>query len=50
MAAQAKVYDERALPYVEKTLELQPEDAAVKQALKGIYTRLKMMDKAKALD
>ena len=50
MAAEAKVYDERALPYVEKTYELLPDDPAVKQALRGIYTRLKMLDKAKALD
>lgn len=50
MTAEAKSYDERALPYVEKTYELLPDDQAVKQALKGIYTRLKMTDKAKALD
>ena len=50
MAEEAKGYDERALPYVEKTYELLPDDPAVKQALKGIYTRLKMLDKAKALD
>lgn len=50
MSAEAKSYDERALPYVEKTYELLPEDLAVKQALRGIYTRLKMMDKAKALE
>ena len=50
MTAEAKGYDERALPYVEKTYELLPEDPAVKQALRGIYARLKMMDKAKALD
>ena len=50
MAAEAKTYDERALPYVEKTYELLPDDPAVKQALRGIYARLKMMDKAKALD
>ena len=50
MAAEAKGYDERAMPYVEKTYELLPDDPAVKQALRGIYARLKMMDKAKALD
>ena len=47
---EAKEYDQRALPYVEKTYELLPDDPAVKQALRGIYARLKMMDKAKALD
>ena len=50
MTEEAKGYDQRALPYVEKTYELLPDDAAVKQALKGIYTRLKMTDKAKALE
>ncbi len=50
MAAEAKSFDERALPYVEKTYELIPDDPAVKQALRGIYARLKMMDKAKELE
>jgi len=50
MALEAKSYDERALPYVEKTYELLPDDPAVKQALKGIYTRLKMTDKAAAIE
>ncbi|MBR6438850.1 MAG: hypothetical protein IKS65_06700 [Bacteroidales bacterium] len=50
MMDEAKSYDERALPYVEKTYELLPNDPAVKQALKGIYARLKMTDKAQALD
>ena len=50
MMDEAKAFDQRALPYVEKTYELLPDDPAVKQALKGIYTRLKMNDKAKALD
>ena len=49
MTEEAKSYDQRALPYVEKTYELLPDDPAVKQALRGIYTRLKMTDKAKAL-
>ena len=50
LEAEAKTYDERALPYVEKTYQLLPDDPAVKQALRGIYTRLKMMDKAKELE
>ena len=49
LTATGKSFDERALPYVEKTYELLPDDNAVKQALKGIYTRLKMNDKAAAL-
>ena len=50
MAAEAKTYDERAMPYVEKTYELLPDDPAVKQALKGIYSRLNLKDKAGALE
>ena len=50
MATEAKSYDERAMPYVEKTYELLPDDPAVKQALKGIYSRLNLKDKAQALD
>ncbi|MBR4156957.1 MAG: hypothetical protein IKU01_09740 [Bacteroidales bacterium] len=50
MVAEAKGYDEQALPYVEKAYELLPDDAAIKQALRTLYIRLKMMDKAKALE
>ena len=50
MASDARSYDERALPYVEKTYQLLPDDPAVKQALKGIYTRLKMTDKAAGIE
>jgi tetratricopeptide (TPR) repeat protein len=50
MSAEAKSYDERAMPYVEKTYELLPDDPAVKQALKGIYSRLNMKDKAAGLE
>lgn len=50
MTKEGKSYDERALPYVEKTHELLPDDLAVKQALKGIYGRLNMLDKAKAIE
>ncbi|MBO7470059.1 MAG: hypothetical protein J6T37_08190 [Bacteroidales bacterium] len=50
MMDEAKEYDQRALPYVEKTYELLPGDPAVKQALKGIYARLKMTEKAQELD
>lgn len=49
MRAEAKEYDERALPYVEKSYELLPDDPAVKQALKSLYTRLNMRDKAEAI-
>lgn len=38
-----------AMPYLEKCHELQPNDADAKTALREIYTRLKMFDKAKAL-
>ena len=50
MVAEAKGYDEQALPYVEKAYELLPDDAAIKQALRTLYVRLKMMDKARALE
>ena len=50
LAAEAKTYNERALPYMEKAYELLPSDEAVKHALKTLYTRLKMMDKAKELE
>ena len=50
MVAEAKSFDEKALPYVEKAYELVPGDDAIKQALRTLYVRLKMMDKAKALE
>lgn len=50
MIAEAKVFDEKALPYVEKAYELVPGDDAIKQALRTLYIRLKMLDKAKALE
>lgn len=50
LIAESKVYDEQALPYVEKAYELVPGDEAIKQALRTLYVRLKMMDKAKALE
>ena len=50
MVAEAKGYDEKALPYVEKAYEMVSDDAAIRQALRTLYVRLKMMDKAKALE
>lgn len=50
MVAEAKAFDEQALPYVEKAYELVPGDEAIKQALRTLYVRLKMMDKAKELE
>ena len=50
MVAEAKGFDEQALPYVEKAYEMVPDDAAIRQALRTLYVRLKMMDKAKALE
>jgi len=35
-----------SLPYWEKAAELDPEDVGTLQNLQGVYTRLKMMDKA----
>ena len=50
MVAEAKSYDEKALPYVEQAYKLVPNDEAIKQALRTLYVRLKMMDKAKELE
>ena len=50
LIAEAKVFDEKALPYVEKAYELVPDDNAIRQALRTLYVRLKMMDKAKELE
>ena len=50
LVAEAKVFDEKALPYVEKAYELVPTDDAIRQALRTLYVRLKMMDKARALE
>jgi tetratricopeptide (TPR) repeat protein len=50
LIAEARVFDEKALPYVEKAYEMVPDDAAIRQALRTLYVRLKMMDKAKALE
>lgn len=50
MVAEAKEYNEKALPLIEKSYELLPTDNVIKQALKTLYIRLKMMDKAAALD
>ena len=50
LIAEASVFDEKALPYVEKAYELVPGDDAIKQALRTLYVRLKMMDKARALE
>lgn len=50
MIAESKQFDEKALPYVQKAYELVPGDDAIKQALRTLYVRLKMMDEAKALE
>ena len=38
------------LPYLEKALELQPDDRSTMISLKEIYTRLKMYDELKVID
>jgi len=40
----------QALPWLEKSYELKPDDVYTKHALKEAYTRLKMYEKAKALN
>jgi len=46
---QAEAVFTEVLPFVEQAHELNPADAGVKDILKQIYTRLKMMDKAAEL-
>jgi tetratricopeptide (TPR) repeat protein len=41
---------EKSLPYLEKALELMPEDVNTMVSLKEIYTRLGMTDKLKAIN
>lgn len=50
MMAEGKAFDEKALPYVEKAYQLLNDDPAIKQALKTLYVRLKMNDKAAELN
>jgi len=49
LVKQAEEVFTEVLPFVEQAHALDPQDAAVKQILKEIYTRLKMMDKAAEL-
>jgi tetratricopeptide (TPR) repeat protein len=46
MEKEAKGYMEKALPYLEKTYELKPEELIVIETLQAVYTRLGMNDKA----
>ena len=46
----AKVEFEKALPYLEKAYELQPDDIQIMETLEGLYIRLKMNEKAEELD
>jgi tetratricopeptide (TPR) repeat protein len=41
----AEKYWEQALPYMEKALEIQPDDPNVLESLKGLYYRFDRMDK-----
>jgi hypothetical protein len=43
------IYKE-GLPFMEKALQVDPKDQALKMALKEIYVKLNLMDKAKELD
>ena len=47
---EADEYLKLALPYLEKSVELNPDDAALISALKSAYTNLKMMDKLKNMN
>jgi len=45
----ADVWWDKALPYMEKCNELQPDDEMTLESLKNLYYRLKMMDKYNAV-
>jgi len=47
---EADSYLTKALPYLEKALEINPTDMDTMMALKQIYVRLKQTDKAKAIN
>lgn len=47
--AKADEYYKLALPVLEKANEVQPDDQAILESLNGLYVRLKMNDKAKAV-
>ena len=50
LKSEANHYLQDCLPYLEKALELQPDDRSTMISLKEIYTRLKMYDKLKVID
>jgi tetratricopeptide (TPR) repeat protein len=50
LKTEADSYLAKALPYLEKASELNPTDIDTLMALKQIYVRLKMTDKAKAIN
>ena len=45
----ADIWFEKAIPYMEKCLELNSEDSMTLESLKNLYYRLKMMDKYNAI-
>lgn len=47
--AKADIWFERALPYMEKCNELQPNETMTLESLKNLYYRLKQMDKYNAV-
>ncbi len=50
VVAQATEMYNKAIPFLEKALEISPNDKNVMFALKQIYTRLQMLDKLKAIN
>lgn len=50
LKSRANEYLKECLPYLEKALELDPEDRSTLVSLKEIYTRLKMYDELKTID
>lgn len=49
VSSQGTQYIEKALPFMEKSLELDPTDIDALSALQIFYVKLKMMDKAEAM-
>ena len=45
----AKVFFEKALPPLEKSLDLKPDDQKVLTTLQTVYTRLEMNEKAEEI-
>jgi len=50
MVKEATTYYEKALPYLEKAYELNPDERNILETLKEIYTRTKQYEKLKEIN